>query len=79
MYRGHGRSVTFEPTQISVWEDTRPGANSPWAPGFKTPEAPEDGRWVTTASFTEPGTYLLRAIAHDGGFATTEDITVVVE
>lgn len=78
VYRGPGQSTVFEPTQISVWEDTRPGTNSPWAPGFTTPDPPADGRWVATASFRERGTYVLRAIAHDGGFATTEDITVVV-
>jgi hypothetical protein len=31
MYRGPGK-VTFTPEQIKVWEDTRTGANSPWAP-----------------------------------------------
>ena len=29
VYRGAGQSTVFEPTQISVWEDTRPGAHSP--------------------------------------------------
>src|SRR5712692_3726439 len=33
---------------------------------------------VRTARFTEPGTYLLRAIAHDGMVQTTQDITVTV-
>jgi hypothetical protein len=31
VYRGAGK-VTFNPEQIMVWEDTRAGANSPWAP-----------------------------------------------
>ena len=78
VYRGHGQSAVFEPTQISVWEDTRPGNDSPWAPGFRAPDSPEDGRWIATAAFSERGTYVLRAIAHDGGLATTEEITVVV-
>ena len=78
VYRGPGQSAAFEPEQIAVWEDTRPGAHSPGAPGFTTPDAPEDGRWVTTATFNEPGTYVLRGIAHDGGFATIEDVSVVV-
>ncbi len=30
-YRGAGK-VTFDPQQILVWEDSRTGANSPWAP-----------------------------------------------
>ena len=78
VYRGAGQGVVFEPPQIAVWEDTRPGAHSPWAPGFKTPDAPEDGRWEATVTFNEAGTYVLRAMAHDGGFATSEDVVVVV-
>src|SRR4029079_16556795 len=35
-YRGAGE-VTFEPAHFSAWEDSRPGANSPWAPGWRTP------------------------------------------
>ena len=79
VYRGPGQSVVFEPEQILVWEDTRPGAHSPWAPGFTTPDAPENGHWVTTATFNEPGTYVLRGIAHDGGLAAIEDVSVVVD
>src|SRR5262249_37737777 len=30
MYRGPGK-VTFDPPQVKAWEDTRAGANSPWA------------------------------------------------
>ena len=52
--------------------------NSPWALGFVTPDPPEDGRWVTEATFSAPGDYLLRAIAHDGGLATTADLAVSV-
>ena len=29
---GDAGAVTFDPPQIKVWEDTRAGANSPWAP-----------------------------------------------
>ncbi|MCY4120677.1 MAG: hypothetical protein OXG72_07125 [Acidobacteria bacterium] len=77
VYRGAGQ-VTFDPAQIKVWEDTRDNVDSPWSPGWKTPEPPEDGRWVTEATFAEPGDYVLRAIAHDGGLATTADIAVTV-
>ena len=35
-YRGAGE-VTFDPPQFSAWEDTRDGANSPWASGWRTP------------------------------------------
>lgn len=77
VYRGAG-PVTFDPPQIRVWEDTRDNVDSPWSPGWKTPEPPEDGRWVAEATFAEPGDYVLRAIAHDGGLATTADVTVTV-
>ncbi len=77
VYRGAG-PVTFDPPQIKVWEDTRDNVDSPWSPGWKTPEPPEDGRWVAEATFAEPGDYVLRAIAHDGGLATIADLTVTV-
>ena len=37
-----------------------------------------DGKWVVRATFPEPGTYVLRCQAHDGGLATTSDVTFVV-
>ena len=77
VYRGSGE-VGFNPPQTKVWEDTRDNGNSPWSPGWKTPDVPEDGRWVTEVTFNEPGRYVLRAIAHDGGLATTRDVTVTV-
>ena len=50
VYRGGGgQETTFDPPQIKVWEDTRTGANSPWAPHWVTPPLPDDGRWVTRA------------------------------
>ena len=78
VYRGDGAEVTFEPRQISVWEDMRDGSNSPWASGWSAPAAPADGMWKASATFDEPGTYVLRAWADDGGLMSYEDITVVV-
>jgi len=78
VYRGVGSAVVFSPTQIKVWEDTRPGMNAPWSPGFRTPPPPEDGRWTVTATFSRPGRYTLRGIAHDGGLAVAQDVIVVV-
>ena len=78
VYRGAG-SVTFDPPQYNVWEDPRPGANSPWARGWAPPPIPEDNRWVVDATFDEPGTYVLRGQAHDGGLDAFEDITFIVE
>ena len=77
VYRGEDH-VAFDPPQFAVWEDYREGGNSPWAPGWEPPEVPEDGTWVIQATFSEPGTYVLRCLAHDGGLATSEDVTVTV-
>ncbi len=77
VYRGPG-AVTFDPPQFKVWEDYRAGADSPWAPGWKTPEPPEDGTWVVEATFHRPGRYVIRCLAHDGGLATHQDVTVTV-
>ncbi len=78
VYRGDG-SVSFDPPQYNVWEDPRPGANSPWARGWAPPPIPEDNRWVVDATFDDPGTYVLRGQAHDGGLDAVEDITFIVE
>lgn len=76
-YRGAGE-VAFDPLQFSAWQDTRQGANSPWAPGWKTPPIPPGNKWAVRATFRAPGEYVLRCIAHDGGLWATEDVTVVV-
>jgi len=78
VYRGSGATVTFDPPQTSVWEDIRDGANSAWASGWEPPPVPPDGKWVVSATFSEPGTYVLRALADDGGLMDHEDVTVVV-
>ena len=77
VYRSAG-NVTFDPPQIEVWEDYRDGTNSPWSLGWRTPPAPSDGRWVSRATFTEPGTYILRCLAHDGGLSSFQDVTFTV-
>jgi hypothetical protein len=71
-------AVTVDPPQVAVWEDTRPFSNSPWAPFWVPPELPEDGRWVAEVTFSEPGTYILRGRADDGGLFTDRDIVVTV-
>ena len=77
VYRGKG-AVTFSPDQIMSWEDTRAGANSPWAPVWAPPEMPADGKVVVTATFWEPGTYVLRSRADDGALTADGQITVTV-
>ena len=78
VYRGTGERVTFDPAQTKVWEDTRDGGGSPWSAGWIVPPIPEGNRWQTRATFAEPGTYVIRALAHDGGLFTSQDVTVVV-
>lgn len=77
VHRGPG-GVTFDPPQISHWEDTRVGRNSPWSPGWSTPGVPENGLWATEAIFELPGTYILKVQAHDGGLAASDTVTVNV-
>ena len=77
VYRGAG-AVTFDPPQFEVWENYREGGNSPWAPGWAPPSVPEDGKWVSRVTFGEPGTYVLRCLAHDGGLMRSEDVTFTV-
>jgi hypothetical protein len=70
--------VRFSPTQIKTWEDTRTGANSPWAPVWVAPALPADGRVTTTVTFDRPGTYVLRALADDGALTGGVSVTVTV-
>jgi hypothetical protein len=76
-YRGAGE-VTFDPPQFTAWEDTRDGANSPWAAGWRTPPIPPDNKWQVRATFKTPSEYVLRCVAHDGALTATENITIVV-
>jgi len=70
--------VTFDPIQIKAWEDTRAGANSPWAPIWVAPEMPADGKVPVRATFTQPGTYVLRGVADDGALTGYDEVTVTV-
>lgn len=78
VYRGAG-AVKFDQDQISTWEDTRTGGNSPWAPHWTAPKLPPDGKQTTTAWFSAPGEYVLRARADDGALTADQHITIVVK
>ena len=79
VYRGPtGGKATFDPPQVKAWEDTRAGANSPWAPVWASPKLPEDGIQPVQVTFSEPGTYVLRCRADDGALVADEEITIVV-
>jgi hypothetical protein len=77
VYRGAGK-VTFDPQQTEVWEDSRENKNSPWSIGWRMPPVPPEGKWINSVTFSEPGTYVLRCLAHDGGLMASEDVTFVV-
>jgi hypothetical protein len=77
VYRGAGK-VTFDPPQVKIWEDTRAGANSPWAPLWTPPPAPPDGKWISRVTFDQPGTYVLHARADDGSVTSDDSLTVNV-
>jgi hypothetical protein len=77
VYRGKGK-VTFSPDQIMSWEDTRAGANSPWAPVWIAPSMPADGKVTVWATFSEPGDYVLRSRADDGGLTADGQVTITV-
>jgi hypothetical protein len=78
-YRGPATApVAFAPIQIKAWEDTRAGANSPWAPIWQPPAMPADGKLSVRATFPEPGTYVLRGVADDGALTGYDEVTVTV-
>lgn len=71
------RVVRFDPPMpFKVWEDQRGG--SPWAPGWQPPPIPEGNKWTYNATFQAPGTYVLRALAHNGSKFAYENVTVTV-
>jgi len=78
VYRGKASAVTFNPDQTKTWTDTRAYANSPWSPPYTVPLPPPDGKFAAQATFSEPGTYVLRAVASDGSLFTYENLTVTV-
>ena len=77
VYRGKG-AVRFSPEQIMSWEDTRAGANSPWAPVWVPPPWPADGKVTVTVTFAEPGVYVLRSRADDGALTADGQVTITV-
>ncbi len=79
LYRGPaGGTVTFDPPQVKAWEDTRAGANSPWAPLWSAPHLSPDGKEEVHVTFSQPGTYVLRCRADDGALIADEEVTIVV-
>jgi len=78
VYRGPERFVEFDPVQFKTYTDTRVWSNSPWSPPYLIPEVPADNRWVSQATFTQPGEYVLRGIASDGSMFSYRNVYVTV-
>lgn len=78
VYRGKAADVAFTPDQMKTWNDTRAYGNSMWSPPYDIPVPPADGKWTADAVFSQPGTYVLRAVASDGSLFTYENVTVTV-
>ncbi|HSH76072.1 MAG TPA: hypothetical protein VLA09_10355, partial [Longimicrobiales bacterium] len=78
VYRGPAENVSFSPTQMKSWMDSRTWANSPWSFPYVLPEVPSDNRWETRVTFSEPGEYVLRAIASDGSQWSYRNVRVEV-
>lgn len=76
VYRGDGAAAAFDPPQFKVYPDFRHG--SPWTRGWQPPAPAADGRYPVRVTFARPGTYVLRALAHDGGAAGSRNVAVVV-
>ena len=77
-YRGDGAHVIFDPPQFKTYPDYRLNSNSPWSPGWEAPELPADGAWPVTVTFSEPGDYVVRVLATDGGLTDHRDVKVTV-
>jgi hypothetical protein len=78
VYRGAGDSVTFDPPQFKVYQDKKPGGDSPFSPGWAPPPLPADNRFPVKVTFGKPGAYVVRVLAHDGGLDAVRDVTVNV-
>ena len=76
VYRGDGATVAIDPPQFKAYPDFKHG--SPWTRGWEPPVLSADGRYPIQVTFREPGTYVLRALAHDGGAANSRNVTVTV-
>ena len=74
LYRGNDAHVAFDPEQADPDFRRRESCqNVPPAQAL-----PPDGKFTVTATFKEPGTYVLRALVRDRALKTTRDVTVTV-
>lgn len=71
LYRGGPGTVTFNPMRVAVAKTGPPGS----APSV----GPLAGKATTTVTFSQAGTYVLRAYADDSVLTTPLDVIVTVE
>ena len=71
LYRGGPGTVTFNPMRVPVV--------NVGSPGVAAAAGPLSGKATTTATFSEPGIYELRAYADDGVLTTPLDVVVTVQ
>jgi hypothetical protein len=74
LYRGNDAHVAFDPEQVDP--DFRRRETCQNVPPARA--LPPDGKFTVTATFKEPGTYVLRALVRDRALKTTRDVTVTV-
>ena len=83
VYRGDDAQVAFDPEQFNPdlrgrYTGISMCRNKQSIPDSAKQPLPADGRVTVRATFSEPGTYVLQTMAHDGGLKTTREITVTV-
>ena len=85
VYRGDAAHVTFDPVQFNpdFRSRTRPFGPCGDTAVVTLPEhamepLPADGRVPVTVTFSRPGAYVLRVMAHDGALKVTREIAVNV-
>jgi len=74
LYRGNDTHVTLKPEQVDP--DFRRRETCQNVPPARA--LPPDGKFTVTATFSEPGTYILRALVRDRALKSTRDVTVTV-
>ena len=85
VYRGDAAQVTFDPVQFNPDFRSRTGPFGPCGdtavvtpPEDAMEPLPANGRVPVTVTFSRPGAYVLRVMAHDGALKVTREIAVNV-
>ena len=71
-------SAAFETGLAVTWLHYQGPGKVTFAP-MVIPVKPEEVKATTSVRFSEPGTYVIRAVADDSTYTTPADVTVVVK